>query len=211
MRIKRGTGNLYKKPQKHHYETGTEANLISLMYAILTFGVIMFYFVVLNKLPFDLPFSNRALAIGAVFLIGASYLLGPLARFFPKIFVSKLQYRKPFGLYGYAFAVMHTLLSLLIVPGLSGNGLSLFFAMIAMIIFTVVASTSLVRSIEAFGFDRWQKIQRMGYLAFVLVILHFSLLGGGQFIGRQLGQITFAFALIVLLARILTLLFKQKK
>ena len=82
--------------------------------------------------------------------------------------------------------------------------------MIAILIFTLVASTSIVK-IEAHGFDRWQKIQRTGYLAFLLVILHFAVLENGQFIGRQLGQITLAFAALVLLARLLVLVFPKKK
>ncbi len=202
---------LYTKPHRHHYETSKKAKVFSFIYAALIFGLLMFYFVALRKLPFDLEFTNRAFAISAVFLIGFSYLLGPLAGFLPKLFVQRLEYRKPLGLYGYGFAIIHILLSLLIVPGseLAGNNWSLFFGMIAILIFTLVASTSITR-IEAHGFERWQRIQRMGYLAFVLVILHFSLLGKGQFIGRQLGQITLGFALLVILARILVLFGRRR-
>jgi len=203
---------LYKKPQKHHYETDAATNLRSLAFALLVFSLIMFYFVYLRGQQFNLAFSNRAFAIAAVFLIGSSYIIGPLARF-SKTFAKKLQYRKPLGLYGYSFAVIHILLSLLIVPGeeFADNSLSLFFGMIAIIIFTFVAASSMVKSIEAFGFDRWQKIQRMGYLAFLLVILHFVVLENGAFINRQLGQVTLVFASFVILARILTLIVNKNK
>jgi len=202
-----------KKPQKHHYITSERANKISFLSAVIVFFSIMFYFVVLRGQPFDLAFANRAFAIGAVFLIGASYFLGPLARFAWNTFSPKLEYRKPLGLYGFYFAIIHILLSLLIVPGetLGSNGLSLFFGMIAILIFTLVASTSMTKSIEAHGFDRWQKIQRTGYLAFLLVILHFVVLGNGSFINRQLGQLTLAFAALVLLARLLVLAFKKSR
>ncbi|MBI2545215.1 MAG: hypothetical protein HYW22_01275 [Candidatus Aenigmarchaeota archaeon] len=198
------------KLQKHHYETGSKTNLIAFLIACAVFFLIMFYFVNIRNQPFNLAFANRAIAIDAVFFIGMSYLLGPLAGLFPKIFVSKLEYRKSFGLSGYAAAISHILISLLIVPGsvFESNGLSLFFAMIAILIFTLVSSTSLVK-IESFGFEKWQKIQRLGYIAFILVILHFVLLENGQFIGRQLGQITLAFALLVLLARIVVMIFKK--
>ena len=201
-----------KKPQRHHYETSLDANLISLAFSVLVFGLVMFYFVVLHDRPFDLPFSERAFAIASVFLIGFSYLLGPLARF-SKFFASKLQYRKPFGLYGYAFAITHILLALLVASPdvLAENGLSLFFGMIAIVIFSFVAATSMVSSIEAFGFDRWQKIQRMGYFAFLLVIIHFVVLENGAFINRQLGQATLVFAGLVVLARVVTLLFKKSR
>jgi len=142
-----------------------------------------------------------------------SYFLGPLARFAWKTFSPKLEYRKPLGLFGYYFAIIHILLSLLIVPGetLGSNGLSLFFGMVAILIFTLVASTSMMKSIEAHGFERWQKIQRTGYLAFLFVIFHFVILENGEFIGRQLGQITLVFASLVLLARLLVLIFPKKK
>ena len=197
---------MYKKPAKHHYETSKKAKFISFIIAVLIFTSIVFYFVTIRKQPADIAFANRAFAIGAVFLIGTSYLLGPLARFFPRKFVKRLEYRKPLGLYGYLFAVVHILMSLMIVPGeeLGSNGLSLFFGMIAILIFTLVASTSIIK-IEAHGFERWQKIQRTGYLAFALVILHFTVLENGMFISRQLGQLTIVFAVIVLLARLLVL------
>ena len=203
---------MVKKPQKHHYVTSRRANKISFLFSVLLFFAIMFYFVVIRGQPFDFAFINRAFAIGAVFLIGASYLLGPLARFAWKTFSTKLEYRKPLGLYGFLFAIIHILLSLLIVPAatLGSNGLSLFFGMIAILIFTLVASTSIVK-IEAHGFDRWQKIQRTGYLAFLLVILHIVILENGQFIGRQIGQLTLIFAALVLLARLLVLVFPKKK
>jgi len=203
---------VYKKAQKHHYETSTEVDLRAFALSFLVFGLIMFYFVYIRGQSFDLAFSNRAFAIAAVFLIGSSYIIGPLARF-SKTFAKKLQYRKPLGLYGYSFAVIHILLSLLIVPGeeLASNSLSLFFGMIAVLIFSFVAASSMVKSIDAFGFDRWQKIQRMGYIAFVLVILHFTVLDNMAFVNRQLGQITLAFALLVILARILTIFFKKVK
>ena len=84
-----------EKPQKHHYATSKRANKISFLSAVVVFFTIMFYFVVLRGQPFGLAFVNRAFAIGAVFLIGASYLLGPLARFAWKTFGTKLEYRKP--------------------------------------------------------------------------------------------------------------------
>ena len=193
---------MYKKPQKHHYETSRQAGIVSALVAAIAFFVIMSYYV-FNGRPVNLAFTNRALAIGSVFLIGASYILGPLSRLAPKIIIPKLQYRKPLGLYGYLFAVSHILLSLVISgEELASNGLSIFFGMIAIIIFTMVASTSMVKSISAFGFNRWQKIQRTGYVAFLLVIVHFTVLESGQFIARQLGQITLIFALFVVLARL---------
>jgi len=205
---------LSKKPQKHHYETSKEANLNSFAASLVIFTLIMFYFINIRGQPFDLAFSNRAFAIGAVFLIGLSYFLGPLAGI-SKSIARKLQYRKPLGLYGYSFATIHILLSFLVVPAdvLGANGLSLFFGMIAIIIFSFVAMSSMMNeeSINAFGFERWQRIQRMGYLAFFLVILHFVILENGQFIGRQVGQLTLVFASLVILARIITVFSKKRR
>ncbi len=200
-----------KKAQKHHYQTSRKAQYVSLGIAVLVFAALMAYFVFARNQPANIAFINRAFAIGAVFLIGASYILGPLARFFPKKFVKRLEYRKPLGLYGYFFAIVHILVSLLIVPGeeLGSNGLSLVFGMLSILVFTLVASTSIIK-IDAHGFERWQKIQRLGYLAFVLVILHFTVLQNGAFISRQLGQLTIGFALLVIVARVAAL-FPRKR
>ena len=200
-----------KKAQKHHYQTSRKAQYASLAIAVLVFAALMAYYIVVRNQPANIAFINRAFAIGAVFLIGISYILGPLARFFPKKFVKRLEYRKPLGLYGYFFAVVHILVSLMIVSGeeLGGNGLSLIFGMLSILVFTLVASTSIIK-IDAHGFERWQKIQRLGYLAFVLVILHFTVLQNGAFISRQLGQLTIGFALLVILARLATLLPRKR-
>ncbi len=204
---------MYKKPQRHHYETSSRANWISVVIAFVVFFGIIGYFVILRGRSFDLDFSNRAFAIGSVFLIGFSFILGPLARFFPKTFVPKLEYRKPLGLWGYGFAIIHILLSLLIVEPevFAGSRLALISGMLAILIFSFVAFSSTVKSINAFGFERWQQIQRTGYLAYILVILHFSLLEGGEFIGRQLGQITLTFALLVLILRLLIIFIGHPK
>ena len=195
---------MYKKPEKHHYETSSKTNFRSLVISVIVFLSIMAYFVLLRGRSFDLAFSNRALAIVSVFLLGFSFILGPLARFFPQLFVSKLEYRKPLGLWGYLFAIVHILLSLLIVnPEVYAQSrLSLVFGMLAIIIFSFVAFSSQTKSINAFGFDRWQKIQRTGYLAYLFVILHFGLLEGGTFLTRQIGQVVLTFALLVLASRL---------
>lgn len=204
---------MYKKPEKHHYETSRSANAIAVIIAIAVFALIMSYFVVLRNLPFNLAFTNRTFAISSVFLIGLSFILGPLARFLPKIFVPMLEYRKPLGLLGYGFAIVHVIMSLLIVESevYAESRLSLVAGMLALLIFSFVAFSSMTRSIKAFGFERWQQIQRSGYLAYALVIVHFSILEGGEFIGRQLGQVTLVFALLVLALRVIVLFMKHPK
>lgn len=55
---------------------------------------------------------NKMLALDGLVLIGASLLLGPLARLFPKRLSRFLRHRKALGLWGFAFIVPHVLLSL---------------------------------------------------------------------------------------------------
>lgn len=55
---------------------------------------------------------NKMLALDGLVLMGASLLLGPLARLFPKRLSRFLRHRKALGLWGFAFIVPHVLLSL---------------------------------------------------------------------------------------------------
>ena len=84
--------------------------LSSLGYAILRYNIVRN--VPVESIP--LYISNKAIALSTVILIGLSFLLGPLARFWPKQFVPHLYLRKSLGLTGFTLAALHAIVSLLL-------------------------------------------------------------------------------------------------
>lgn len=196
-------------------------------YAIIRYNVIKG--VEIKYIP--LYISNKAIAVTSVVLIGFSFLLGPLSFFFPKKFNSKLYLRKHFGLFGFGLAVVHSFISLLLfspsyypkffeVSGkLSLEGeLSMSMGILALFIFSIVAVSS-VPSIEK-GMDKkkWLFIQRLGYLAFFLVMLHVFVMGFKSWLKPSdwpggllpMSLIAFIVIFIVLFLRLIVLLLKRR-
>src|SRR3989344_3307824 len=83
---------------------------LCLSYAILRYNIVRS--VPLDNLP--LYITNKAIALAATILIGLSFLLGPLARFFPQTFVKHLSLRKQLGLFGFGMASLHAIMSLIL-------------------------------------------------------------------------------------------------
>ena len=71
--------------------------------------------------------------------------------------------------------------------------------------------TSRVKYIKSMGYEKWKRLQRTGYIAFFFVLIHFTLINGGAFVSRQVGQLLFAFVLFILLVRILVILMGRKE
>jgi DMSO/TMAO reductase YedYZ heme-binding membrane subunit len=139
--------------------------------------------IAIDQIP--LFINNKAIALAAVYLIGFSYVLGPLARLWPKSFGPKLYLRKYLGILGFSVAAIHAFISaMLLSPAyyprffteagkLTLNGeLSMLFGTLALFIFAAVSITSLPSVEEKMHRPQWQLIQRIGYLAFFLVALH---------------------------------------
>ncbi len=129
--------------------------------------------------------SNKVFAVTSAILIGLSYLMGPLAHFWPKTFEPKVHYRKYFGLFGFGIASVHAFISLLLFSPayyprffletgkLTFAGeLSMLFGVLALFVFVIPAVTSLHEVMESLGGQKWLLSQRIGYIAYVLVLLH---------------------------------------
>ncbi len=125
---------------------------------------------------------NKAVADASVILIGSSMLLTGLCYFWD-FMDTKIIYRKYLGLIGFAFAVVHMLLSLsafkkLIDPVAwqSGAVLPVIEASVAMAIFTIMALISNAYAATELGGVAWRKILRTGYIALIFVLMHVVLL-----------------------------------
>lgn len=181
--------------------------------SILVIILFALYYFVLKGFPTNLGFLNAVIAFSSTFLIGFSFILGPLARFI-KPLRKDLLYRKVFGLWGFALAVIHASLSVLVIleqPSelILADAASLAFAAMALIIFLLMALTSTNEWIAKLGPKNWKSLQRTGYLAFLFVLFHIFLLGGGVFLSRETGHWVIAFSLLLLFLRAIVIILKK--
>ena len=181
---------------------------------IAIFLLTLFYLVVIRARPLAPGTVANSFAIAATFVIGLCFVLGPLSRMKSSTFIPMLRHRKPLGLWGYLFACIHVAAVMLIAFDTitaAENLYSMAGGIIAFTIFTVMAVTSTGKAIAKMGYPKWKRLQRTGYLAFFLVLIHFTVLETVSFVARQLGQILFGFVLLVLLLRILMILAGKKE
>ena len=201
--------------------------IISFAYAIIRYNVIRD--VPIENIP--LFISNKAIALAATILIGISFLLGPLARFFPNRYTQHLYLRKHIGLVGFGLGALHSLMSLaLLSPAYYGkfydgdtgkfNAIgegSLLFGVLAFIVFSLVSITSIPSIAERMTQQKWQTIQRMGYLAYIFVLLHVVVMGFAGWLHASAYQygfisVSLVAALVIILVltiRILVLAFPR--
>lgn len=164
---------------------------LTVLAAAFLYAIIRYH--VLKGVPwehFPLFISNKAISLSAVAFIALSYLLGPLARFWPRTIVPLLWMRQFFGLLGFGLGAMHGLLSLLLFTpatypkfflpdgtlNLTGE-LSMLFGVLAFLVFTLVAISDLLALLRPLEEQRWRAVQRMGYLGLLLVLLHVVSMG----------------------------------
>ena len=159
---------------------------VSLLYAFIRYNI-------LRDVPFsDIPLYifNKALALGATVVIGFSFLLGPLAALWPRWFSPHLPLRKALGIIGFGGAAVHAVISLILLSpayysrwftesgSLNAIGqFSLLFGVLALAVFAVVAVSSMPLMFERLGEARWRKMQRLGYGAYALTLLHVVAMG----------------------------------
>lgn len=155
-----------------------------LLYAhTLVFGLLFFaIFYVYNAALGASGLLNKAVADTAVILIGLSMALSGLCYFWD-IFDTKIIYRKYLGLMGYAFTLVHVLLStrafakfLDPVAWETGSVLPVIEATMATAIFTIMALISNAYSAKELGGVTWRRILRTGYIALIFVLMHVALL-----------------------------------
>ncbi len=149
--------------------------LITTLLSIIVYGILLFQYPPERRLT--LFFLNKAAGQTAVIFIGLSFLLGPLCKIFH--FLSHyIQYRKYFGLFGFGFVVLHIALSLLQwserfnLQWYADHLVGVVAAIVATLIFTVLAFTSRASIMRSLGGPRWKMIQRTGYVALALVLIH---------------------------------------
>jgi len=199
---------------------------LSLSYAIIRYNIV-------RNIPYDnLPLfiTNKAVALSATILIGLSFLLGPLARFFKSIFVANLYLRKHLGVIGFGLAALHAVISLILLnpsyyPRFFSDGgkltlageSSMLFGILSFLIFAVISITSIPPVEKQMHPDQWKLVQRFGYLAYFFVLMHVGIMGYGgwfrveswQYGLASISLIASLFIVFVLIMRILVISFKK--
>lgn len=140
---------------------------------------------------FDYSFliANKAVALTAVTLIGVTFLIGPLAKFWSKKWVPRLRLRKQMGLTGFMLVVLHAIFSLIMLSSAyypkmfteagrltPESEASLVLGTMALLIFSVAAITSFNPFKQSMKYHQWKRLQRTGYIAFVMVFFHIFLI-----------------------------------
>ncbi len=173
-------------PRKQQWAITAAVLVVTFAYAIVRYNV--FKGVSWERLP--LYISNKAIALVAAVFIALSYMLGPLARYWPGTMVPLTGLRKYFGLLGFGLAAAHGLISLLLFSPanypkffaadgtLNFTGeLSMLFGVLAFFVFVAVAITSIPVIEQSMPAERWNAVQRLGYLGLLLVLLHVVVMG----------------------------------
>ena len=193
----------------------------------VVFFVLLSLLLYFRRFSYNLFIANKAIAGAAVILIGTSFLMGPLAKFWPKTWVSKLYLRKHFGVFGFVVAILHVILTLILLspqqyPKLyTGAGTlnsmaqwSLLLGTLALIMFAIISVTSIPSIERAMSNRRWLIIQRTGYIAFLFVLIHLFQLKYKGWINLDnwlnglppASLIPFIFILFVFLARFIVII-----
>ena len=160
--------------------------IVSFIYAFIRYNILRD--VPLEQIP--LFITNKVFALSGTILIGLSFLLGPLTRFWPHTFEQKLYLRKPLGVFGFGIAALHSFISLaLLSPAYYGKFFlesgklnligetSLLFGALALFIFSVVSLTSIPAIAAHLTPEQWKSVQRLGYLAYAFVLVHVVVMG----------------------------------
>lgn len=187
--------------------------LQSLVFSLFIFAL-SYVYISWQSIPSAL---NKSVADTAAFLVGSSMIMSGMAYFF-NFLDRKVIYRKYIGLMGFAFAMVHLMLSFSAFQNLlkveTWQNLTMWpmlAGLLALIIFTLMALVSNQLAIRFLGAKLWRGILRFGYVGIFFVLVHVFLLKSARWLtwlqgGMQgwpsLSLMVGVFAVLVILLRI---------
>jgi len=155
--------------------------LNAFVFSIFIF-IINSLYLFLRRGDYDLFIANKALATSSLMLIGFSLALSGLCYFWDFV-DTKIIYRKHLGLIGFFLAGAHVIVSGFFLSNkftaawFESKKISMLFGGLALLVFLAMAAISNRYLIHELGGKYWRAFMRFGgYLAFIFIILHFSLL-----------------------------------
>lgn len=161
---------------------------------------------------------NKIAGLLALMLIATAFLIGSLSYFFSSVFTPIKHYRKYIGIWGFAVALAHTVLSFVffyntdIVYMFSSQNehlIAVYFGLTALFYFLLMTITSNTKAMQMLGSHKWKLLQTGGYVALLFVMLHFIFAetNHGVFnIKRLLGRIIFIIGFFAIAARLLVVI-----
>lgn len=166
--------------------------------------------------------ANKIAALAGLALASVTFLLGPLARFWPGVFAKYITHRKYLGLCAFALILVHTVLSIVFYYDLSVDKmlnenpkvLGFYAATAAFAIFLLMSVTSTQKACDMLGYKAWKAVQMTGYLALLLSLVHFYILetrGESGFSVRPLGYAVFALGVAALVAKVIAVVRHRAK
>lgn len=193
---------------------------------LLDFGIpvilflVFFFFYNFGKItPSEMIKTSGLLAIA---LLGVTLVVGPLSRIIPALEPLKA-HRKFWGITSFLVALVHVGLVYVyfykfdvtkFVNFAHPKYPGILSGILALIILFLVTMTSNNKALTRLSPNTWKMIQTSSYLAMALAVAHFYIMetvDGVLVIKRVAGQITFVFAILVIVLRILVLLLPAKK
>ena len=152
--------------------------LRTLVFSLVIFGLTYGY-TAWMKLPNVL---NKSVADTSIILIGLSMLLSGVCYFW-NLFDTKIVYRKHLGLVGFAYGVIHMVLSYQAflaffssATWIKGVPWAALTGLIAAVIFLIMTISSNQYSAIHLGGKVWRMVLRTGYIAVLLVMAHVIIL-----------------------------------
>lgn len=163
----------------------------------------------------------KTTGLSAISLLSITLAIGPACRFFPSLEPLKA-HRKIWGIASFLAALAHTVLIfvyffnfnfLKFIDTSNQKFFGFLFGLVAFFILLAVTLTSFKKISNSLDPKVWKMIQTTSYLALILALAHFYLVeskDGVLVIKRLLGQITFAFAILVVFLRLLVIILPIK-
>lgn len=162
----------------------------------ISFGGLIFLFVCYYYFfqgdNFSLELINKATASTAIILMGLSFALSGLGYYWDFL-DRKVAYRKYLGLVGYFFVLWHGINSLyfyfladtdlekfvlsrdwLVLDYTINNRIPFVLGALSLLIFTIMALISNNYATKKIGGVRWRKLLRVGYIALLFALIHFT-------------------------------------
>ena len=206
------------KKSDHPYHYSQDKNIVQIL---IDFGIpillFWFYLQFYNFGKITPPEMIKTTGLLAIALLSLTLVIGPLCRFFPTLEPLKA-HRKIWGISSFLVGLAHT--SLIFIYFFKFDFLKFFdvsnpkylgilAGLLALTILFVVALTSTKKALTSLSPGVWKIIQSTSYIALLLAIVHFYIVesaNGVLVIKRLLGQITFGFAGITVILRLLAAL-----
>ncbi len=210
-----------KNSHPYHYSDG-KSGLQRLIDIGVPLGLFWVYFQFYNFGKITPSEMIKTTGLLAVALLALTLFIGPACRFFPFLDILKA-HRKFWGILSFFIGFAHAALiyifyfnynlSKLFDPA-SPKYYGLLTGLAALVILLTVVLSSNQKVLNLISPKAWKLVQSASYFALIFAVLHFYLIestNGVLVIKRLLGQITFWFAALVVLVRLIVMILPGKK